>query len=433
MMYREPSREIPVIENTGVVVLGSGPAGIGAALAAARNGARVVLVEQCGDVGGVATTGLMSHWVGTVNSALYREIIAASKDNHNGCDDFVIQTEKLKTVLLRMLVQAGVHVRLYTYVSDVITENGHMQGVIIESKSGRQVIGCQLVIDATGDGDAAAKAGVPYQTGRPSDGHMQPMTLMCKVGGVEMERVHFIGAFEDTYACHGSDIQTLARQHLPHPAGHLLIYKNALPGVVTCNMTNAIHVDGTSAEDLTKATVTCRSQLEPIVQFLRTYADGFENCYLIQAASMIGVRETRHFEGAYCLNEQDILDSRVFDDWVVTGCRFNFDVHSLSGAGLDETGLQKYFPETIGYTIPYRSLLPKGVENLLLAGRNICGTHIAHSSFRVMPICLGTGEAAGTAAALSLQTGVPVKELDVSSIQQKINPAFFRERAAASH
>lgn len=312
MMYREPSREIPVIENTGVVVLGSGPAGIGAAL-------------------------------------------------------------------------------------------------------------------------AAAKAGVPYQTGRPSDGHMQPMTLMCKVGGVEMERVHFIGAFEDTYACHGSDIQTLARQHLPHPAGHLLIYKNALPGVVTCNMTNAIHVDGTSAEDLTKATVTCRSQLEPIVQFLRTYVDGFENCYLIQAASMIGVRETRHFEGAYCLNEQDILDSRVFDDWVVTGCRFNFDVHSLSGAGLDETGLQKYFPETIGYTIPYRSLLPKGVENLLLAGRNICGTHIAHSSFRVMPICLGTGEAAGTAAALSLQTGVPVKELDVSSIQQKINPAFFRERAAASH
>ena len=114
MMYREPSREIPVTENTGVVVLGSGPAGIGAALAAARNGARVVLVEQCGDVGGVATIGLMSHWVGTVNSALYREIIAASKDNHNGCDDFVIQTEKLKTVLLRMLVQAGVHVRLYT-------------------------------------------------------------------------------------------------------------------------------------------------------------------------------------------------------------------------------------------------------------------------------------------------------------------------------
>lgn len=185
-------------------------------------------------------------------------------------------------------------------------------------------------------------------------------------------------------------------------------------------MTNCIEVDGTKAEDLTKATYVCRKQIEPIVRFLREYVPGYENCYVISSASMIGVRETRHFKGEYTLTEEDILNARVFDDWAVTKALFNFDVHNLSGAGLDKTGSQKHFPQSRGYTIPYRCFVPQKVENLLLAGRNISGTHMAHSNYRVMPICANMGQAVGTAAALCVRYNTTPRELEVSLLQDEL-------------
>ncbi|MFY9592706.1 MAG: FAD-dependent oxidoreductase, partial [Caldicoprobacterales bacterium] len=194
-------------------------------------------------------------------------------------------------------------------------------------------------------------------------------------------------------------------------------YPTTLPGVVTCNMTNCIDVDGTKAEDLTRATYICRKQIDSIVDFLREYIPGYENCYVISSASMIGVRETRHFEGEYTITEEDILEARVFDDWAVTRAHFNFDVHNLSGSGLDETGMQKKFPQQKGYTIPYRCFVPKKVDNLLLAGRNISGTHMAHSNFRVMPICANMGQSVGIAAALCARDGITPRELNVKKLQ----------------
>lgn len=132
---------------------------------------------------------------------------------------------------------------------------------------------------------------------------------------------------------------------------------------------------------------------------------------------MIGVRETRHFEGEYTITEEDILEARVFDDWAVTRAHFNFDVHNLSGSGLDETGMQKKFPQQKGYTIPYRCFVPKKVDNLLLAGRNISGTHMAHSNFRVMPICANMGQSVGIAAALCARDGITPRELNVKKLQ----------------
>ena len=324
------------------------------------------------------------------------------------------------TIMLDMLSEAGVKPRLYTFASDVIMDGNKITGVIIESKSGREAIMGKVIIDASGDGDTAAKAGAPHYKGRESDGKMQPMTIMFKVGGVDVNKVRFVGSFEDTYETPNGDLQTLAKQNIPFPAGHVLIYQTTLPGIVTCNMTNCIDVDGTNADDLTKAEITCRSQIEPIINFLRKYVEGFENCFIISSASIIGVRETRHFEGEKTLTHEDILNARVFEDWVVTNAQFNFDVHNISGPGLDKTGVQKHFKQNKGYTIPYGCLVPKNIDGLLLAGRNISGTHLAHSSYRVMPICVNMGQAAGIAAALSVKNNLVPRDLDISLIQQEL-------------
>ena len=242
---------------------------------------------------------------------------------------------------------------------------------------------------------------------------------MFKVAGVDVERGVFPGAFEETFQIPAGDIQELGREHLPAPAGHVLLYKTTLPGVVTCNMTNCIGVDGTDARDLTKATLMCRQQMDVIVDFLRKFVPGFENCYLITSASLIGVRETRHFKGEKELTEQDILEARVFEDWVVTKASFNFDVHNMTGNGLDETGVQKKFTQTKGYTIPYGCFVPLKVENLYLAG-DICGTHMAHSNYRVMPICANMGQAVGIAAALCAKEGISPRNLKPGKVQTRL-------------
>ncbi|MSS09622.1 FAD-dependent oxidoreductase [Clostridium sp. WB02_MRS01] len=415
----ENKREIPVIREVDVLVLGGGPAGIGAAVAAAREGAVTMLVEQAGDVGGIATAGLMSHWTGSTEGGFYEEILSRSAE-FSGEGRQIINPERLKTVFLRMLMEAGVSLRLYTFASDVIMEGNVIKGVILESKSGREAVLAKIVIDATGDGDIAAKAGAPYFKGREDDGLMQPATIMFKVAGVDEERGVFPGGFEESFDLPDGDLQELGKKHLPEPAGHVLLYKTTLPGVVTCNMTNCTGVDGTNAEDLTKATLVCREQIDKIVAFLRRYVPGFENCYIISSASLVGIRETRHFKGVETIRPQDILEARVFDNWVVAKACFNFDVHNLTGNGLDETGSQKHFPQTKGYTIPYGCFVPLEIDNLYLAGRNISGTHMAHSNYRVMPICANMGQAVGIAAAMCAASETAPRDLEVKKIQSRL-------------
>lgn len=430
----EPEMQIPVAEEVDVLVVGAGPAGVSAAICAAREGASTLLVEQTGDVGGIATAGLMSHWTGNTEGGFYDEILSRSAEapgewetaKFNGTMRQVINPERLKTVLLEMLEEAGVKLRLYTFSSRALVEEGVIKGIITQSKAGRQAILSKIVIDATGDGDIAADAGVPYFKGRESDGKMQPVTIMFKVAGVDVERGVFPGGFEENLPVPMGDIQTLGKQHLPFPAGHVLLYKTTLPGVVTCNMTNCIEVDGTNPADLTRATLECRRQMGPIVAFLREYVPGFENCFIISSASLIGVRETRHFEGEKQLTPQDIEDAKIFDDWAVTRASFNFDVHNLTGNGLDDTGVQKEFKQERGYTIPYGCLVPQKVDNLLLAGRDISGTHMAHSNFRVMPICANMGQAAGVAASLCIKENIPPRALDVKKLQKRLTEQGVR-------
>lgn len=409
---------------TEVLVVGSGPAGFAAAYTAAKNGAKVIIVEQSGDVGGISTLGLMSHWTGRCGSNLYYEILKRSADRNEGewkgKITKYIDPEKLKTLYLEMLDEVGVKIMLYTFACDAIMDKNTVKGVTVVNKSGYFDIFANVIIDATGDGDIAFKAGAEFILGRESDGKMQPATLMFKVGGVDYTKAVFPGSFETTVDTEKGELQALAKQILPYPAGHVLLYQSTLDGIVTCNMTNCTDVDGTNAEDLTKATITCRKQMEKIVKFLREYVPGYDKCFVISSASLIGIRETRHFVGEYVLNKQDILEARVFDDYVVRDAHFNFDVHNITGAGLDKTGVQHQFKQQNGYTIPYRCLLPLNTENLLLCGRNISGTHMAHSNFRVMPICVGIGEAAGAGAVLSVKNGVSVRSIKAEQIRDII-------------
>ena len=238
------------------------------------------------------------------------------------------------------------------------------------------------------------------------------ITVVCKDAAAH--------AFEDTYETEKGELQALGRQHIPYPAGHVLTMRTTLPGIVTCNMTNVLDIDGTNAEDLTRATLTCRQQMDDIVRFLREFVPGYENCFIVSSASLIGIRETRHFKGKYTITKDDIWQAKVFDDYVVKDAYFNFDVHNITGAGLDETGVQYEFTQKKGYTIPYGCLLPVKTENLLLCGRNISGTHMAHSNFRAMPICVGTGEAAGAAAAIAVRQNCAPSEVKPEEIRKII-------------
>lgn len=410
--------------HTDVLVLGSGPAGFAAAYTAAKHGSKVILVEQGGDVGGISTSGLMSHWTGNCDSPLYKEILQRSADKnegkHKGIITKYIDPEKLKTLYLEMLCEADVTLMLYTFAEDSICDGNKVLGATVINKSGKTDIYAKITIDATGDGDIAARAGADFVLGRESDNKMQPATLMFKVGGVDYDRAVFLGSFETTYNTKQGELQALAKEHIPFPAGHILTYKTTLPGIVTCNMTNAINIDGTNADDLTKATLICRQQMDDIVKYLRNFVPGYENCYIISSASLIGIRETRHFKGKYSLTEEDILEAKVFDDYIVKNAHFNFDVHNITGSGLDATGVQQHFTQSKGYTIPYRCLLPEIKENLLFCGRNISGTHIAHSNFRVMPICVGIGEAAGTAAAIASTQNRTLVDITASEIRTSI-------------
>ena len=424
MFFTEKEKNIPVLGSYDAIVVGSGPSGIGAAVTAGRNGIKVLLIEYSGSVGGISTSGLMSHWTGSVNSNLYEEVLQRAADKNpfnNGVRQIEIDPELLKNVYYEMLEEANVEILLYSLVCDVITEDSTVKGVIVQNKTGRSAYYAKTVIDCSGDGDAAYYSNAEYFKGREEDGAMQPATLMFKIGGVDMERAALPGSFETTVETPQGELQKLASQILPKPAGHVLLYKSTIPSIVTCNMTNITGIDGTKAEDLTRAELICRSQMKPIVDFLHKYVPGYEKCYIISAASLIGIRETRHFRGVKQISEEDIINARVFDDWVVKDAYFNFDVRNIAGSGLDKTGVQKKFTQSKGYTIPYGCLVPIKVDGLLLSGRNISGTHMAHSNFRAMPICLAIGAAGGAAAALSVKENKKLRDVEPQKIQQLLS------------
>ena len=401
-----------------VAVIGGGPAGIAAAVSAAKCGAKTILIEKNGFVGGMSTSGLMNHWCGDSASSFYRKVFALTTVKRGS--RVVYNPEELKTCYLRLLEEAGVTILLHATFLKANKEGEHISNIDIWGAGEIYTINADVFIDTTGDGFVAKSSGVNFCKGRETDHLMQPMSLMFSVGGVDESR-----AVYPSFNTH-PDLEIKMQEYIEQgkidrPTGHVILLEGFIPGTANVNMTNLIMVDGTDVRDLSKAEILTRRQVPQIVNFLQECVPGYENCYLLQTANNIGVRETLHFEGDYKLTEQDILNHEIFDDWVVSNAEYGFGNHNLTGSGRDAGNL-KY--NRGKYTIPYRALLAKGVDNLLLAGRDISGTHMAHASYRVMPICMGMGEGAGVGAALAALKGIMIREVNPKEIQEILVDIF---------
>lgn len=421
---------LKVYHGADVIVCGAGPAGVMAALAAARGGARTLLIDAFGVPGGNMTSGLpllgLHDGQRPTTGGIPRQFLERVAGYGGVTGDFRRQScvvpdpEIIKLVLLEMLQEAGVELLLHTVVSRALLADNarRIRGVVIEAKGGRRVLCGSQFIDATGDADVAASAGVPCEKGPGNNGKTQSMTLMFTVGNVQMDRFAAWGGYNRAVALYR---QLSAAEGFRNPRRTDLSgfwHTSNRPGEFALNVTRVVSLDGTDAKQLTQAEIEGRYQAwEFLNRFLRPHVPGFEQAYMVSTAVKIGVRESRRIIGEYVLTEEDIISFRKFADTIAVGC-YPIDIHSPGGDGT------RYIPEQFYggkyYTIPWRCLLPVGLDNLLVAGRCISATHEALSAIRVMPIVMCMGQAAGTAAAVAVQASIDVRHVDVAAIQNAL-------------
>ncbi len=417
-------QHLPICTEVEVLVVGGGPAGVGAAIAAARNGASVLVLEQFNCLGGVAGAGGHGHisifcaWAdqtrvaGGVIYDIARRLVQedAGWMNPHGV---WFEVEKLKYLLERMMAENGVRLLYHTFFCETVVEDGAVVGAVIQNKDGRQLVKARRIVDCTGDGDVAASAGALCAVGRPGDGKCQPMTLMFTIGGVDWPRV------EEWR----TDYQMRHVWEEAQRNGDMLPFQTTIMGFwwtptradqVGINFTHIVDADCTRAEDLTHATIEGRRQAFNSIDVFRKYVPGMEDCYMVSTPNTVGLRESRRIVGELVLSEEDMKAQRQWADSIGHGAFF-IDIHHIDGPGMDG---ETWRPEQgFHYQIPYRILLPQHVENLLVAGRCVSVTHIALGSIRVMVQCALTGEAAGAAAALSLRDGMSPRHIDMAALQ----------------
>lgn len=434
--------------NFDVIVAGGGPAGLCAAVAAARNGARTLLVERYGFLGGNATGTLVGPWMtfhstpdNQVVEGIAEEIVRRLKEvggtlGHVRDTTGYVATvtpfdpEILKAVAFDMCEEADVKLLLHSFVTGAIQEGNTVRGIVVHNKSGRVELRGQVIIDCTGDGDVAALAGAEFQKGRPEDGLTQPMSLMFKLGGVDLDAVRaYIRAHPEEFykrtllddldaaphlSVNGfySILQkAIAAGELDLQRDMVLFFQTTRPDEVIVNMTRVTGLDGTDVFQLTRAEVLLRKQVTQLVRFFRKRVPGFANAYLVSTGVQAGVRESRRIVGDYMLTAEDIIEGRHFPD-IVARYAYPIDIHDPSGKGT-----RTVRPRAGSYEIPLRSLLPRGLDGLMVAGRCISCTHEALAAIRTMPAAMALGQAAGTAAALAVRHGKRVREVDVTELQ----------------
>jgi hypothetical protein len=438
---REPARQIPVLMEADIVVVGGGTTGPLAAIAAARRGKRVVMIERFGSLGGNLTLGLNTKPSGALVGGLPLEIWNLARTAGGAGEDYMAVSktggvkiaspcdpEIMKILLTRLCVDAGVQILFETFVSAPVVEGGTVKGVVVESKSGRQFIGAKVVIDCSADGDMAAKAGAPFIMGSGEDElKMQPVSMYFTMNKVDIERLAawartsddiparaipdtkeglayglWLTGFNKTLQKFQAETGiTLQRENITLKTADGLMYVNA---------TRVIGVDVFSPVEFTNAILECYRQIEAVARLLRERVPGFERATIGQIAPVLGVRETRHVKGEYTLTGTDALEGRYFEDSIAADASA-LDIHAPKGADVDFQGLRPY-------EIPYRCLLPLQVEQLLVAGRCISADHVAHGRSRNMPACMATGQAAGIAAAVAIDDGVPVRQVSVAKVQE---------------
>lgn len=416
----------PVEDAGDLVVVGAGSTGVAAALAAARLGLRTTLIDPASHAGGTLVSGIpiLGYHDGK------RQVVAGIADEivrelnrHGGTVDDPAQTtainvdvERLKFVLLNLLEGAGVKLRLHTLVAGVRTEEGRITHVIAEGKGGRRALAAKWFIDATGDADIAMAAGVPIEKGRKSDGKMQPMTLMFGIGGIDKKAFQEWGGYHrmtELWKCMSEKFRNPRKHDFAHFWG-----PDSRSGEWAFNATRVLAADGSDSVSLSAAEAEGRRQVfEMVDEFLRPHVPGFEGAFVSWTAPKIGVRETRRIVGAYTLTHDDIWNFVSFEDAICHGS-YPIDVHSPTGS--DTEFPHDHFYGGCHWSIPYRSLVPLHVRNLLVGGRCLSAEHEALAAVRVMANTMATGEAAGTAIALAQKAGIDPADLDPQVLRTQL-------------
>ena len=447
----EPERTIPVKDEVDILVVGGGPAGIMAARAAAESGLKVMLIESRGYVGGNLTLGLPilgylgrkgNQVVEGLPQMLIDRLRARGKaSEHKPCKNHVsltiIDSEEVKDVALEMLEDVGVKILFYVFCSDVIKEGNDVKGVIIESKEGREAILAKTVIDCTGDGDVAFRAGVECHKG-DADGGMQPPTLMFCMRGVQELRDAIVNRHEEfdmdvmpteqfksgPFIVVGfrKKIEEAREKGYSIPVARTILITGLADDEIWVNMSRVCGVDSTNPTSYTDGEITARMQNDEIERYLRDFIPGFEHAWRDKVAAFMGIRESRVIKGKYVLTADDILSCRKFED-AVGVASYPVDIHHSHG---DDCTMM-WCPDC--YDLPYRMLVPEKVENLLVAGRCASMTHEAMASARVMSTCMVMGEAAGRAAKIAVEEGVPVSKVNVEAVREDLreNGAYLRD------
>lgn len=416
----EAPRTTPVAAEVDVLVVGGGPAGVSAALAAAGNGAKTLILERHGMLGGVWTAGLMNPFFdhvgkGYIVSELVQRLQQAGawipwKFSH--CFD----VEVMKRELERWCDQLGVEYWYHCPMVDAVVEDGRVRGAIVEGKWGRRAVLAKVVIDASGEGDLAARAGAAFDIGRASDGLCQPTTLMFEIDGLPENWV-----IDNSESLHDAMAEAITRCKLPWKlpfarASYVPWIVN-LPqaGTAAVQHTHIYRVDSLDTRAVSRATADARALVHEAMDILH-HIPGFERVRLRLTAPALGIRESRRILGGHVLDLADIQAERRFADAVTFGA-FCVDIHEPApGSGVPSGHDGKMRP----YEIPYRCLLPRGLDGLLTAGRCISGTHEAHASYRVTGTCMGMGQAAGVAAAWAACDGISPAAIPGAALRRKL-------------
>ena len=405
-----------------IVIAGAGPAGIGAALEAARSGLKTALIERYGCVGGNLTQGYVGPLLGKVcEGTVAEEIEAAICAKRGAVPDF----EKAKIALTALLDEAGVDVYLQTCVISAEKVGERVERIQTAGKFGNISFEADVFVDATGDGDLAVHSGCHYEMGREGDGLVQPVTLMFIIEGVDPDQP-LLCRHEEDYTDLGDGREYLDLCHtacrtgeLPENVNIVRLYATGRNTERMVNATQENRIDPLNAADVFKAEASLRRQIGKIVDFLKNNIPGFSDIRIKGSASTLGVRESRRILGRYQLTEDDLMAGRAFPDTVVHRANFCLDIHNPSGAGQSVHAEKRPVTPPL-YDIPFSAMCPIGCNNLITAGRCISGTHVAHSSYRVMRICMAMGQAAGAAAAVMIKTKTSTDTVDVALIRRHL-------------
>ena len=450
------------MENYDVIVGGGGVAGLAAAVNSAKIGAKTLLIERYGFLGGLATAGLVNPFMSSYTSTgtplvggFFNDLCDRMRRT-GGMLGRAFDPETMKFCAQEMVLDAGVELLLHSWITGARMAGKEIMGLEVLTKSGTSEIDARIVVDCTGDADIAAMAGAPFELGSPENGMTQAMTLMFTVGGVDVRRSLAYakqnpGEMRFPKPKSDEEIERLmemavgvagfykeveearSKGEFPLPQDMVFFISVPTPGQVVVNTTHVGGIDGTNSSDLTKAEIEGRRQAMALMSFFRKYIPGFEVAYLVQTAAQIGVRESRRIVGEYVFTAEDVIAGSKFPD-VVMRSAYPVDIHDSAGKGYareDDSGAAGASvpdrrdkpsapPAGDWYEVPYRSLVPMDVENLLVAGRCISATHEGQGAIRIMPSCMALGQAAGVAAALCAKEAVTPRTLDTELLRMHL-------------